>query len=94
MPLDPTSDAEMPERDGDGPADRILARAVVASQLPPHEPWPAWSTGEILAVALVLNRHDVITDMGYTIVRALQRVDFGVVNLLPEIAAEVALQRG
>lgn len=94
MPLNPTSEAAMLERDGDGPADRILARAVLASRLPPEEPWPAWSTGELLAVALVLNRHDILTDMGYTIVRALQRVDFGVVNLLPEIAAEVALERG
>lgn len=37
--------------------------------------WPAWSTGETLAVALILNRSDVLKAMDYTVLQAVQRVD-------------------
>jgi hypothetical protein len=36
-----------------------------------------WSTGEKLAVCVVLNRHDWLTAMGYTILEALARLNSG-----------------
>ncbi|KFA26349.1 hypothetical protein [Xanthomonas vasicola] len=33
------------------------------------------STGEALTAALVLNRHDWLAEMGYTIAEALDRID-------------------
>jgi hypothetical protein len=33
-----------------------------------------WSTGEQLAVLLIVNRADVINKMGYTILQAVERV--------------------
>jgi hypothetical protein len=47
----------------------------------PFADWPGWSTGEVLIVALVLNRCDVLNAMGYTIVEALDRVDLAVSDL-------------
>lgn len=38
------------------------------------EPWPAWSTGEILAVALLLNDDEELTAMAYTRDEALDRL--------------------
>ncbi|MFB9038214.1 hypothetical protein ACULMH_02655 [Xanthomonas arboricola pv. corylina] len=38
------------------------------------EPGPL-STGEALTAALVLNRHDWLAEMGYTIAQALDRID-------------------
>ncbi|HYG08247.1 MAG TPA: hypothetical protein VD865_17800 [Stenotrophomonas sp.] len=38
------------------------------------EPGPM-STGEALTAALVLNRHDWLMDMGFTIAEALDRID-------------------
>ncbi|WP_251477723.1 hypothetical protein [Stenotrophomonas lactitubi] len=35
----------------------------------------ALSTGESLTAALVLNRHDWLTEMGYTVAQALDRID-------------------
>lgn len=44
------------------------------------------STGEALAAALVLNRHDWLTDMGYTIAEAIDRIDDDWVPLIPKAA--------
>lgn len=41
------------------------------------------STGEALAVALVLNRSDWLSDMGYTIAQALERIDDELVRAVP-----------
>lgn len=38
------------------------------------EPWPAWSTGELLAAALILHDHDMLTDLGYSHAEALERL--------------------
>lgn len=55
-------------------ASRILAMAKSVKGSSRWE-WPAWSTGELLMVALVLNDHDALTADGYTIVQAMDRVD-------------------
>lgn len=44
------------------------------------------STGEALAVAMVLNRSDWLADMGYTIADALNRVDDDWVQAIPTVA--------
>ncbi len=51
-----------------------LAKAMHAGNLAPGEPWPAWSTGEVLAVAVILHRDDMLADLGYTEEEALERL--------------------
>jgi len=51
-----------------------LAKAVHAANLAEDEPWPAWSTGEVLAVALILGRGDMLDAEGYTEDEALERL--------------------
>lgn len=51
-----------------------LTKAIHAVNLAPGEPWPAWSTGETLAVALILNRADVLDAAGYTEDEAMERL--------------------
>lgn len=43
----------------------------------------AMSTGEALAVALVLNRHDWLAQCGYTMAQALDRLDPDTIPLIP-----------
>jgi hypothetical protein len=49
-----------------------MARSV---QDQPVGNWPAWSTGESLMVALVLNDSTALRVLGYTICEAFDRVD-------------------
>lgn len=53
---------------------RILRMAKHAHGKPIDE-WPAWSTGETLAVALVLNSAEKLDAYSYTIVEAFDRLD-------------------
>ncbi|MEV6967556.1 hypothetical protein AB0M47_20875 [Hamadaea sp. NPDC051192] len=56
------------------PAD-WLAKARTARELDAAgKPWPAWSTGETLAVALILRRADLLADLDYTPVKALMKL--------------------
>lgn len=51
------------------------AKAAHASRLDlTGTPWPAWSTGETLAAALILNRADILADPDYTEDQALDRL--------------------
>ena len=52
--------------------DRIVEISLAAKRM--GEPGPL-STGEALTAALVLNRHDWLLDMDYTIAEALERID-------------------
>ncbi|MCC4601927.1 hypothetical protein VWW93_11920 [Xanthomonas citri pv. citri] len=52
------------------------------------EPGPL-STGEALTAALVLNRHDWLAELGYTVAQALDRIDSDTVQHLRD--AERAL---
>ena len=47
------------------------------------------STGEALAAALVLNRFDWLSEMGYTITEALERIGPVWVSMLPEAARTI-----
>lgn len=44
--------------------------------------WPAWSTGETLMVAIVLDQPERLKDEGYTMAEAFNRVDLSVSELL------------
>lgn len=59
---------------GNAFATRVLAmaRSVMGK---PFEDWPAWSTGEKVAVALVLNDHAALYFLGYTMAGAFDRLD-------------------
>lgn len=48
------------------------------------------STGEALTAALVLNRHDWLTEMDYTIAQALDRIDEDTIPHLADAARSVA----
>ncbi|AOL20343.1 MULTISPECIES: hypothetical protein [Xanthomonas] len=47
------------------------------------------STGEKLAVALVLNRFDWLTQMGYTIAEAIERIGASWAALIPDAAKQL-----
>lgn len=51
------------------------------------------STGEALIAALTLNRTDWITEMGYTVAQALERIGPNWSALIPEISQEYGRQK-
>lgn len=58
-----------------------------------HQAWSVQSTGERLAVALVLNRADWLAELDYTIPQALKRIGERWAEMVPE-AAEVLHDEG
>jgi hypothetical protein len=71
-----------------------ICRMAASVRGTPLEAWPAWSTGELLMVALVLDDHAALDAMSWTMVEAFDRVDLSaaelrdierhVMNLVPE----------
>jgi hypothetical protein len=59
---------------------RVLRMAAHAKGKP-HEQWPAWSTGETLAVALVLNDWEALKACSYTMAEAFDRVELSAAEL-------------
>ena len=55
-----------------------------------HEAWTVQSTGEKLAVALVLNRADWLEAMQYTIPEAIERSGVEWVAIIPQVARQLA----
>jgi len=55
-----------------------------------HDAWIVQSTGEKVAVALVLNRVDWLTEMQYTIAEAIERSGVEWVALIPQVARQLA----
>lgn len=51
-----------------------LDKARHVYQLPADEPWPAWSSGEVLAVGLIVGDDTVLANAGYTRDQALDRL--------------------
>jgi hypothetical protein len=51
-----------------------------------HDAWAVQSTGEKVAVALVLNRADWLAEYGYTIAEAIDRAGPEWVRAIPAIA--------
>jgi len=54
-----------------------------------HDSWVVQSTGEKVAVALVLNRADWLTEMQYTIAEAIERSGVEWVEMIPQIARQL-----
>ncbi len=55
-----------------------------------HDAWAVQSTGEKAAVALVLNRADWLAEHGYTIAEAIERTGPEWVEMVPQIARQLA----
>jgi len=51
--------------------------------------WAVQSTGEQVAVALVLNRADWLEEQGYTIAAAIERTGQEWVAIIPQIARQL-----
>ena len=55
-----------------------------------HEAWSVQSTGEKVAVALVLNRADWLSTIQYTIAEAIERSGIEWVAMIPQVARQLA----
>jgi hypothetical protein len=55
-----------------------------------HDAWRVQSTGEKVAVALVLNRADWLAECDYTIAEAIERAGQEWVAVIPQIARQLA----
>jgi hypothetical protein len=55
-----------------------------------HDAWAVQSTGEKVAVALVLNRADWLAEQGYTIPEAIERSGMEWVAIIPQVARQLA----
>lgn len=54
--------------------DDWLAKARLIVSLPDGALWPAWSNGELLAVALIVEDEDMLVSMDYDRTEALERL--------------------
>ena len=72
----------MPHRDNSRILDHLLEKALEV-KLHEQYAWNCQSTGEKLAVALVLNRADWLASMQYTVGEAIDRLGQDWVNLVP-----------
>ena len=55
-----------------------------------HAAWSVQSTGEKVAVALVLNRADWLSTIQYTIADAIERSGIEWVAMIPQVARQLA----
>jgi len=55
-----------------------------------HDAWSVQSTGEKVAVALVLNRADWLAEHDYTIAEAIERSGQEWIAVIPQIARQLA----
>ena len=54
-----------------------------------RDAWAVQSTGEKVAVALVLNRADWLTEIDYTISEAIERSGMEWVAIIPQVARQL-----
>jgi hypothetical protein len=54
-----------------------------------HDAWTVQSTGERVAVALVLNRSDWLAEMQYTLAEAIDRSGAEWISMIPSIARQL-----
>ncbi|CAN5458148.1 hypothetical protein BH10ACI4_BH10ACI4_04720 [soil metagenome] len=54
-----------------------------------HDAWSVQSTGEKVAVALVLNRTDWLDEVNYTIPEAIERSGAEWVAVIPQVARQL-----
>jgi len=55
-----------------------------------HDAWAVQSTGEKVAVALILNRSEWLSEYGYTIAEGIERAGRDWVEMIPQIARQLA----
>ena len=55
-----------------------------------HDAWAVQSTGEKLAVALVLNRADWLAEIDYTVPEAIERSGAEWTTIIPQVARQLA----
>lgn len=55
-----------------------------------HDAWGVQSTGEKVAVALVLNRADWLTEIEYTIPEAIERSGPDWLAIIPQVVRQLA----
>jgi hypothetical protein len=55
-----------------------------------HDAWRVQSTGEMVAVALALNRADWLAEIDYTIPEAIERSGSEWVAIIPQVARQLA----
>lgn len=55
-----------------------------------RDSWVVQSTGERVAVALVLNRADWLAELDYSIAEAIERTGHEWVAIVPQVARELA----
>jgi hypothetical protein len=55
-----------------------------------HDTWAVQSTGEKVAVALVLNHADWLEEIQYTIAEAIERSSVEWVAMIPQVARQLA----
>lgn len=72
-----------------GRYDHLLRKARDAKR-GGHDAWAVQSTGEKVAVALVLNRADWLAEFGYTMAEAVERSGQEWVGMIPQIARQLA----
>ena len=54
-----------------------------------RDAWAVQSTGEKVAVALVLNRADWLAEYGYTIAEAIERAGQEWASMIPQVARQL-----
>jgi hypothetical protein len=69
-----------------------LFRKAREAMLGGRDAWAVQSTGEKVAVALVLNRADWLAELGYTIAEAIDRAGHDWVAAIPAIARLLAAE--
>ena len=55
-----------------------------------HDAWAVQSTGEKVAVALVLNHADWLAGFGYTLAEAIERAGQEWIAMIPQVARQLA----
>ena len=66
-----------------------LLRKARDAQHGGHSSWAVQSTGEKVAVALVLNRPDWLAEVDYTIAEAMDRSGADWVSMIPKVARQL-----
>ena len=69
-----------------------LFRKAQDAQRGGHDAWTVQSTGEKVAVALVLNRADWLAEHGYTIAEAIERSGPEWAAMIPQVARQLVDQ--
>jgi hypothetical protein len=68
----------------------VLKKIIEKSRAAKNGNWSGLSDGEKLAAALVLNRADILSESGYTIAEAIERIGPNWLAEIPEAARSLS----